>query len=170
MSDQAPVRLPEERIAEIGQRLERLSVRGLVIDDHIVSEGDTPKRFHVFDKFEDDPPMVTNFSTADDAMFFACSPQDIRDLLSDRAAILRELEEKKDHLDIANRALMQERSTASAVTHEQDRLREALTAIRDETLKVETGQTWRGQAVKRIWDVAEAALASLSRPEQESPK
>lgn len=75
---------PEATRAELDEirlRRQKLSTDRLAVDDHIVNAGDTPGKHHVYDFYEDDPPLVTNFATADDAAFFAHAPVDINFLL-----------------------------------------------------------------------------------------
>ncbi len=81
----APAMTPDpdalRRLVEIRERRAALKATVLAIDDHIVNAGDTPGKHHVYDFYEDDPPLIGNFATAEDARFFACAPADIEFLL-----------------------------------------------------------------------------------------
>jgi hypothetical protein len=88
---EADARLTAEQVAAIQARCEQATSGPWCFDDHVVTPGDTPDQWHVYEALEDDPPLFSSdFGSKADADFIAHARQDVPDLLAALAQAERE--------------------------------------------------------------------------------
>lgn len=94
-----PPKADPPEVEAIRARAEKASSGPWCIDNHIVHPGDTPEQWHVYQQFDDDPPLFSSdMGTREDAEFIACARHDIPyllDLLSRQSTALKEMQEQR---------------------------------------------------------------------------